>query len=212
MDGLPAGCAPLATALVIDRYAMLRHAQRRWGPALRGVDTALRIHRMEDQPEAAAVAMSLHHRAVILLQLERHDEADRDLAEAIGLRRALVATDPPAHVPDLLDALGTRVWCLGESGRLPEAASVLAEALEVVRTALRALPGIPPASWALPLYRIAVAGARLGSTRQDRERAAQAATLLEPRPRQQVPAPGIFRAIRLLARLRPPGAPHHPAN
>ncbi|MGW8702617.1 tetratricopeptide repeat protein [Streptomyces eurythermus] len=212
MDGLPAGCAPLATALVIDRYAMLRHAQRRWGPALRGVDTALRIHRMEDQPEAAAVAMSLHHRAVILLQLERHDEADRDLAEAIGLRRALVATDPPAHVPDLLDALGTRVWCLGESGRLPEAASVLAEALEVVRTALRALPGIPPASWALPLYRIAVAGARLGSTRQDRGRAAQAATLLEPRPRQQVPTPGIFRAIRLLARLRPPGAPHHPAN
>ncbi|MGW1605360.1 tetratricopeptide repeat protein [Streptomyces eurythermus] len=208
MDGLPAGCDPLATALVIDRYAMRRYVQRRWGPALRGVDTALRIHRREDQPEAGAVAMALHHRAVILLQLRRHDEADRDLAEAIGLRRALAVADPGVHVPDLLDALGARVWCLGDGGRLPEAASVLAEALEVVRTPLRALPGIPPASWALPLYRIAVAAARLGSTRQDRERAAEAASLLETPSREQVPAPDISRAIRLLARIRPPGGPH----
>ncbi|MFF9585647.1 tetratricopeptide repeat protein [Streptomyces achromogenes] len=207
MDGLPAGYDPLTTALVIDRYAMQRHAGRRWGPALRGVDTALRLHRTADPPRPGVTATFLHHRAVILLALQRHDEADRDLAEAIGLRRAIVSTDPRAYVPDLLDALGTRVWCLGESGRLPEAASVLADSLEVVRTPLRALPGVPPASWALPLYRIAAAGARLASTRQDRERAAEAAALLEPRPRQQVPAPDISRANRLLASLRPPGGP-----
>ncbi|MEV5350532.1 tetratricopeptide repeat protein [Streptomyces achromogenes] len=203
--GLPAGYDPLLTALVIDRYAMQRYAQRRWGPALRGVDTALRLHRTEDPPQPGVTATFLHHRAVILLALQRHDEADRDLAEAIGLRRAIVASDPRAHVPDLLDALGTRVWCLGESGRLPEAAYVLAEALEVVRTPLRALPGPPPASWALPLYRIAVAGARLAPTRQDRDRATEAAKLLEPRPQQQVTAPDISRAIRLLSRLRSTG-------
>ncbi|WTO33163.1 tetratricopeptide repeat protein [Streptomyces achromogenes] len=203
--GLPAGYDPLLTALVIDRYAMQRYTQRRWGPALRGVDTALRLHRTADPPQPGVTATFLHHRAVILLTLQRHDEADRDLAEAIGLRRAIVATDPRAHVPDLLDALGTRVWCLGESGRLPEAAYVLAEALEVVRTPLRALPGLPPASWALPLYRIAVAGARLAPTRQDRDRATEAAKLLEPRPQQQVTAPDISRAIRLLSRLRPSG-------
>ncbi|WP_181794841.1 tetratricopeptide repeat protein [Streptomyces sp. WELS2] len=212
MDGLPAECDPFITALVIDRYAMQRYAQGRWGPALRGVDTALRIHRIADQPQAGALAMSLHHRAVMLLRLERHDEADRDLADAITLRRALVTTDPRAHVPDLLDALGTRVLCLAEAGRLPEAASVLAEALEVVRTPLRALPGPPPASWALPLYRIAVAGTRLCTTRQDRERSAEAATLLGTPPRKQAPGPDIPRAIRLLARLRPPGAPHPSAS
>ncbi|MFI7353928.1 trypsin-like peptidase domain-containing protein [Streptomyces avidinii] len=204
---VPGGLDPLRTALLIDRYAMQRFAQGRGGAALRGVDAALRVHRAADAPIPTLTAAILHHRAVILALLQRGDEADRALAEAIRIRRTLASEDPGGHVLDLLEALGTHVWILAELGRTAEATSVLAEALEVVRGPLRALPGAPADSWVMPLFRIAVAGARLGAAGSYRERAAEAAARLDSCLRRPGSGSDLARAIALLTRLGPPAGP-----
>ncbi|MGW6980507.1 trypsin-like peptidase domain-containing protein [Streptomyces sp. NPDC054932] len=210
LDGPPPGLEPLLAAFLIDRYAMRRLAQQRLGAALRGVDAAMVIHLSADAPITAMTAGLLHHRAVILMTLRRHDEADQALTKAIRLRRGIVSESPATVVPDLVDVLGLRVWCLAEQNRMAEATSVLAEALEVVRGPLRALPGAPHDSLVLPLYRIGLAAARLGAVARDRERAEQAAALLGARLQEPGPGPELARAIDLLARLGPPAGPHWP--
>ncbi|WP_405435329.1 trypsin-like peptidase domain-containing protein [Streptomyces avidinii] len=204
---VPDGLDPLRTALLIDRYAMQRFAQGRGGAALRGVDTALRIHRAADAPNLTLTAAVLHHRAVILALLQRGDEADRALAEAIRIRRTLVSEDPGRHGLDLLEALGTQVWILAELGRTAEATSVLAEALEVLRGPLRALPGAPADSWVMPLFRIAVASAQLGPAGPYRERAAEATARLDRCLRRPDSGSDLARAFALLSRLGPPTGP-----
>ncbi|MFG2987752.1 hypothetical protein ACGFZK_00235 [Streptomyces sp. NPDC048257] len=85
--------------------------------------------------------------------------------------------------------------------------SLLAEALEMVRGPLRDQYGAPRDAWALPLFRIAAAGARLSGAGRDRERAAGATALLKGRLERPAPGPALARAIELPARLGPPAGP-----
>lgn len=88
-------------------------------------------------------ATALHNLGAVLQQLDRSEEAQPVVEEAVALRRSLVEADRARHEPDLVLSLRVLEQTLSELGRYVEAIEVVDELAALASSSSAAAEGEP---------------------------------------------------------------------
>jgi len=106
--------------------------QRKYSEALSYYEQAEKIARKDPQ-NPQGLAMTLNNLGALYASIRKFDEAEKVLAEALQLRRALAKTNPDAYNPDLGMTLNNLGILHSDTGRFEEAGEAYGEALQLNR-------------------------------------------------------------------------------